>query len=81
MTWNFDISEAPRGRMVTKRHKTKNGGVVESEHFEGVHVILATKCGKVTKSYFIPDADRWLMLAKGEQPVAWQPWPEHPEAA
>lgn len=41
-------------------------------------IIVATSCGKVTISQFLPKADRWEMLAKDEQPLAWQDWPEHP---
>jgi hypothetical protein len=43
------------------------------------HVILASKCGKVTHSYWVAKEARWCMFNKGEAPVAWQPWPEHPD--
>jgi hypothetical protein len=77
MAWNFDISEAPRGRMIATR--TKIGAKeVDSETFKPDRVILATKCGKVTLSRYFPKEGRWEMLGKNEQPVAWQPWPEHP---
>lgn len=42
-------------------------------------VILATKCGKVTASRWLENDGRWLMLATGERPVAWQEWPEYPD--
>ncbi|OAP40382.1 hypothetical protein AU381_00190 [Sinorhizobium glycinis] len=38
-------------------------------------VILETKCGKVTKTYWIEKEGRWAGFAKGEEPIAWQPWP------
>lgn len=44
-------------------------------------VILASKCGKVTRSRWIADEQRWQMLGAGEQPVAWMLWPIHPTAA
>lgn len=44
----------------------------------GKRVILATKCGKVTTSRYLPKEDRWEMLAKGEQPTAWHSWPTYP---
>lgn len=78
--WNFDISQAPRGRTVNQA-RTIKGVDTEVAVFERDPIILATKCGKVTTSYYIPKEDRWCMLAKGEQPVAWMAWPEHPGAA
>jgi hypothetical protein len=38
-------------------------------------VILETKCGKVSKTYWIEKEGRWAGFVKGEQPIAWQPWP------
>jgi hypothetical protein len=82
MSWNPDISQAPRGKYVTT--VKRRGPAIDAVEF-GVtrfvpdRVILATKCGKVTLSHYMPSEGRWMMLAKGEEPVAWQPWPEHPE--
>lgn len=75
--WSYDISAAPRGKMVTQTVTVKGEERVR-DVFVPAKVILATKCGKVTLSHYIPDEDRWLMLASGEHPVAWQAWPEHP---
>lgn len=75
--WNFDIDLAPRGQMTTKLHATKTG-TSAVEVFQPERVILATKCGKVTPSQYLPKEDRWEALAKGESPVAWQVWPVHP---
>ena len=58
MTWNFDMTAAP-----------KSG-----------KVILASKCGKVLVSRWVEKEQRWNAFAAKEQPVAWQPWPEHPSA-
>lgn len=79
MMWNFDISEAPRGKVVTQTRETAKGPV-DAQTFQPDYVILATKCKQVTKSRYLPDEDRWEGLAKGEQPIAWQSWPEHPGA-
>jgi hypothetical protein len=76
--WNFDISQAPRGHTVDDFVQTPKG-VRKTTRFLPVKVILATKCGKVTVSKYMPDEDRWEMLQKGEQPVAWQLWPLHPD--
>jgi hypothetical protein len=80
MTWNFNISEAPRGRSVTQL-RTIKGKEVSVAVFERDPVFLATKCGKVTTSYFIPKENRWCMLAAGEEPVAWMAWPTYPQVA
>ncbi|TIO15601.1 MAG: hypothetical protein E5X86_19715 [Mesorhizobium sp.] len=77
--WNFDISQAPRGKMVETITETTKG-TRKSIRFVPDKLIVATKCGKVTVSEFIPDEGRWLMLGKGEQPDAWMPWPTHPTA-
>lgn len=74
--WHTDIKAAPHGRYVVRQHKPG----VDTRVFVPERVILATKCGKVTISHYIPDEKRWMMLAKGEQPVAWQLWPEHPHS-
>ncbi|HKY87626.1 MAG TPA: hypothetical protein VJL90_12760 [Pseudorhodoplanes sp.] len=79
MSWNFDISKAPRGKYVVQ-HRKFGKGEGDIRVFVPDRVILATKCGKVTLSKYIPDEKRWEMLAKGEEPVAWFPWPEYPPA-
>jgi hypothetical protein len=77
VSWNFDIASAPRGKTVTQVRTVKDKQV-EGEVFQPDYVILATKCGSVGRSQYLPREDRWEGLAKGEQPVAWQAWPEHP---
>ena len=77
--WDFDISNAPRGNKVLAVQKRQKGDVAVMR-FVPDRVILATKCGKVTLSHFIPEEDRWMMLAKGEEPVAWMAWPTHPHS-
>jgi hypothetical protein len=77
MSWSFDISKAPRGRYVVVNRKFGKT-LADAKVFKPDRVILATKCGKVTTSHYMPEEKRWEMLATGEQPVAWHPWPEHP---
>jgi len=79
MSWNFDISEAPRGQTVMQPRKVGDKETTVSV-FVPDRVILATKCGKVTPSEYLPKEGRWVMLAAGEAPLAWQPWPAHPTA-
>jgi hypothetical protein len=88
MSWNFDINAAPRGKtvQVTKKKRVETDASVDTtfrttyEH-QRENVILATKCGKVIKTYWIPGESRWAGLANGEQPNAWMAWPTHPFAA
>lgn len=85
--WNSDIEAAPHGRTEalpqTRVHSGREVEVLRSA-FIPDYVWLATKCGKVIKSCWIPakgrDGDRWHGLNKGEQPVAWMLFvtPEHP---
>ena len=79
MTWNRDISLAPRGKYVVVNRKFGKT-MADAQVFKPDRVILATKCGKVTLSHYLPDEKRWMMLHTNEEPVAWMAWPEHPEA-
>jgi hypothetical protein len=87
--WNFDISQAPRGAFVVKNRKYGSGRG-DTKVFEPDRVILATKCGQVIASRYLPadaerKAGRWEGLATREQPVAWRPYaavgpqPAHPK--
>ena len=78
MAWSFDISKAPRGKYVVVNRKVGKEVFADQRVFRPDRIILATKCGKVTTSHYMPDEKRWEMLAAGEQPVAWMVWPEHP---
>lgn len=81
-TWEFDISAAPKGGftegMVLKGPKGKER-LVQTYH--APVLIVATKCGKVTTTKWLHEEGRWQMLAAGEDFIAWQPWPTHPEGA
>ncbi len=87
MTWNFNMDEAPKGRMVTKTVKTAKGERT-FEEFEPQPIIAATKCGLVVKSQWYPprmtqtghllDGNRWSGFGVNDAPIAWQPWPVHP---
>lgn len=83
MSWNFDINTAPRGKKITStRHVGKN--THEITDFVPDVIWAATKCGKVIRTYWIPEngktPGRWSGLATGESPLAWQPFvtPEFP---
>lgn len=74
MTWNHDISTAPRGKTVSTERKGKGDKMIVSHEFITETVWLVTKCGKVLRSHLVADGSRWVGLATGEQPIAWQPY-------
>lgn len=71
MAWSTDIAKAPRGHYDLQGRKAKGGSTAEHRIFHPAPVWLATRCGKVTLSRYLPEEHRWEMLAHGEQPVAW----------
>ena len=80
MQWNFNIDEAPRGEF---REVTRNIGkneVTMEEHIP-VLIIAAGNDGVVTPSKWIEKDQRWNMFTKDVPPLAWMPWPTHPEAS
>lgn len=78
--WNFDLTQAPVGTNRTVEKKFPDGSTRKHEIFEAAQVWAASKCGKVTLSYYIPKEKRWNMFTKDVPPIAWQPFvvPEHP---
>lgn len=85
MTWNFDISQAPKGYTFTETRKGKDGKEYPVQVFRAQKIIAASKCGVVTASRWIPlnergDGGRWEGFTKDGPPIAWHPWPSHPYA-
>lgn len=80
MNWNAEINEMPLGGMVERSVQTKDG-VRKYDEYVSENVIVASKCGKVIKSYWLPKEQRWAGLANGEQPIAWMRWPDHPQVS
>ncbi len=83
--WNFDISTAPRGHWEEDRLPGRGGSTRTVRRYSVPRVILASKCGKVIVSRWLPpDEDekrpvgRWNGFMAGEEIVAWQPYPRHP---
>lgn len=77
MAWNFDISEAPKGEWVDS-HKTVGKTVVMQCTHVPEYIIAAGNSGVVTLSKWLPNEDRWNMFSKNTPPIAWMPWPKHP---
>lgn len=84
MMWNTDISKAPRGTYEIQSRRLKNGSEAIHEVFRPEYIWLASKCGIVTRSCWLPQerspaghlmkgGRRWEFFAKGEKPVAWRP--------
>ncbi len=78
MEWNYDITQAPKGHLESRKSPKGDGYYDEYVHD---HIIIATKCGKVTRSYWVPKESRWCMMSKNEEPEAWIAWPVHPSKA
>lgn len=81
MTWNFDISQAPKGGFTEAKAPTGPRGkerLVRTYH--APKIIAAGNNGVVTISKWLHEAERWEMFTKGTPPLAWQPWPSHPHA-
>ena len=86
MTWNFNMDEAPRGRVVEEETQLNNGKTVKRTKFVADLIWAASSCGMFTKSYWVPSENgcgRWNMFTAVSPPIAWQPYviPEHPEAS
>ena len=79
MTWNFNIDEAPKGKYETKTAVDKNGKEKTKTTFLHDKIIAAGKCGVVTVSYWNDPQQRWNMFGTKEAPMAWKPWPTHPD--
>ena len=43
-------------------------------------VIAQDAHGGVILSKWLPEEGRWRNFHKANPPIAWQPWPDHPEA-
>jgi hypothetical protein len=72
------MDEAPRGRTnLVTRQIGKN--VVVSEEFISDPIIAAGNDRVVTLSRWLPKEGRWNMFSKDTPPVAWKPWPKHPQ--
>lgn len=85
--WNFDISEAPKGGLVTHEYTLKSGETRKRTDYETVKIWGASACGKVGVTYWIPPnqytkGGRWSGYSEGDKPIAWMPYevPTHPDS-
>jgi hypothetical protein len=77
MTWNTDMTAAPRGE--TKQLRLSDGkGTREIT----VKVpLLISAGGEAYLSYWSDKRGQWVGLATGEKADAWMPWPKGYEVA
>lgn len=83
--WSFDISQAPKGEWIESVEKGGRSGERHTRRYHAPRVILASKCGKVITSWWLPPDEserrpigRWNGFMPDEEIVAWQPYPTHP---
>lgn len=74
MAWSTDISKAPHGYYDVQTRRVNAEKTADHHVFRAEYVWLASKCGKVTLSSYIPDQKRWEFFKRGEQPIAWHPF-------
>lgn len=76
--WNFDMTQAPRGTVRSVTRTIGKNEVTTEEHVPDL-IIAAGNDGVVTVSRWLPKEARWNMFSDKTPPMAWQPWPQHPE--
>jgi hypothetical protein len=78
--WNFNMDEAPKGHVTEAPTKCKDGSSGTQYGYEFAPVIACDKTGDcVTLTHWLPKQKRWNRFATNETPLAWMPWPEHPQ--
>jgi hypothetical protein len=78
MTWNTDMTAAPRGETKQVRLSDKHCGTREIT----VKVpLLISAGGEAYASYWSEKRGQWSGLAKGEKADAWMLWPKGYEVA
>lgn len=90
--WNFDISQAPGPKPVRRETKRPDGSTVTYDEMVPTWVLVAVgnEDRQVMSSCYLPARPmknakgkewpaRWHGLATGQVPLAWMPYPDHPE--
>jgi len=79
MTWNYEMSKAPKGQTITLLYEKADGTHVERSKFVPDKIIAASdSCDTVTVTHWIPETSRWANFATNQTPLAWMPFPSHP---
>lgn len=70
MTWNHDLSKAPRGSLrIVPAGKDGTRKVMQP-----TEIVAASDCGVVCLTRWLDDAKRWDMFTREAPPIAWQPY-------
>ena len=85
MQWNFDITQAPRGKTITET-VTLKGKEVERDRFVPDKILICVEGEDwVGFSHWIPkevggkDGNRWNNIGTKQVPFAWMPAPKPPQ--
>lgn len=71
MTWNHDMTRAPRGKV---RLVATGKGKATRKVPEPVTIIAASACGVVTLTRWLDNERRWNMFTLDAPPIAWMPY-------
>ena len=80
--WNFDIGAAPKSHEVLSSRQ-RGDQTVTVKAIKDIYIIAAYPGpgNRTGKTRWLPDMQRWEGMSKGQEPVAWMPWPDYPEIA
>jgi hypothetical protein len=78
MTWSFDMSAAPRGKL---RLQPTGRGSGTRKVPERAEIVVAGACGTVTVSHWLDDERRWEFFTRDVPPIAWMEKPAPVEIA
>ena len=81
MTWNYDMSAAPKGRTVDVDGIGPKGAPFTKKVFQPDIFIACedSDAHAVITTYWIEKSQRWSGFGVNETPLCWQPWPIHPK--
>lgn len=76
MAWRRDIENAPKGgtKELTLTHHRSKGSFTKTITVR--EQILLSVGNQVIPSFWSTTRNHWVGLATGQEPDAWQPWPE-----
>jgi hypothetical protein len=79
MTWNFNMDECPKSYFVEEEITDSLGRKMIKQTVVEVKVLLADADSDfVTVSRWLPKEKGWNMFTDKQTPLAWMPFPEHP---
>ena len=76
--WNFDMSQAPRGRIVQTSYRNAKGVLVQKSAWKSPIIFVAYDGDQVGVTKWLEDEQRWNGFTKNKDSDAWLPYPTHP---